>query len=118
MPRAAVVHARAERAPPGPGTDSPPNGEETRKCGDNGSLERQTKGQASGTAIGPAAVFETAEARGITRFVAEVLPDNWEMLDVFRDGFDAHLTFHEGTDAIEFPTASWRLARERFGAGA
>jgi hypothetical protein len=47
-----------------------------------------------------------------------VLPDNWEMLDVFRDGFDAHLTFHEGTDAIEFPTASWRLARERFGAGA
>jgi GNAT superfamily N-acetyltransferase len=45
----------------------------------------------------------TAEEQGITHFVAEVLPDNHEMLDVFRDGF---------------PTASWRLARERFSAGA
>ena len=51
-----------------------------------------------------------AERRGIARFVAEVLPENREMLDVFRDGFDAHLTFHEGVDSVELPTASWRLA--------
>ena len=58
-----------------------------------------------------------AEQRGITRFVADVLPDNLAMLDVFRDGFDAQLSFREGTDIVEFPTASWRLARERFGEG-
>ncbi len=56
-----------------------------------------------------------AEQRGVTRFVAQVLPDNRAMLDVFRDGFDAELSFHDGTEMVEFPTASWRLARERFG---
>ncbi len=55
-----------------------------------------------------------AQARGIARFVAEVLPENRAMLDVFRDGFDAHLTFHEGTDTVEFPTRAWRLALSRF----
>jgi GNAT superfamily N-acetyltransferase len=55
-----------------------------------------------------------AQARGITTFVAEVLPENRAMLDVFRDGFDAHVHFHDGTDTAEFPTAAWRLARERF----
>jgi GNAT superfamily N-acetyltransferase len=59
-----------------------------------------------------------AEQRGITQFVAEVLPDNQLMLDVFRDGFDAHVAFHEGTETVEFPTSSWRLARERFGSSA
>ena len=56
-----------------------------------------------------------AQERGITRFVAEVLPENLGMLDVFRDGFDAHVTLHAGIDTIEFPTSAWRLARERFG---
>jgi GNAT superfamily N-acetyltransferase len=56
-----------------------------------------------------------AEERGITQFVAEVLPENRAMLDVFRDGFDAHVAFHEGPETVEFPTAAWRLARERFG---
>ncbi|HME04979.1 MAG TPA: GNAT family N-acetyltransferase [Solirubrobacteraceae bacterium] len=55
-----------------------------------------------------------AEQRGITRFVAEVLYDNREMLDVFRDGFDARVVHHEGPEErVEFPTANWRLARER-----
>lgn len=53
-------------------------------------------------------------AKLITTFVAEVLPENRAMLDVFRDGFDAHVRFHDGTDTAEFPTAAWRLARERF----
>jgi hypothetical protein len=56
-----------------------------------------------------------AQERGITHFVAEVLPENQAMLDVFRDGFDAHVALHEGIDTVEFPTSSWRLARERFG---
>jgi GNAT superfamily N-acetyltransferase len=59
-----------------------------------------------------------AEARGISRFVAEVLPDNHAMLDVFRDGFDADVRYRHGTDTVEFPTASWRLARERFAGAA
>jgi GNAT superfamily N-acetyltransferase len=59
-----------------------------------------------------------AEERGIERFVAEVLPDNHAMLDVFRDGFDAHLAFHYGVEAVELPTAAWRLVRKRFDAAA
>jgi GNAT superfamily N-acetyltransferase len=59
-----------------------------------------------------------AEDLGITTFVAEVLPENHAMLHVFRDGFDAHCSFHHGTDRVEFQTATWRLAGARFGAGA
>jgi acetate---CoA ligase (ADP-forming) len=55
-----------------------------------------------------------AERHGITRFVAEVLPENRAMLDVFRDGFDAHVTCREGVDRVEFPTSAWRTASERF----
>jgi GNAT superfamily N-acetyltransferase len=55
-----------------------------------------------------------AQSRGIVTFVAEVLPENRAMLDVFRDGFDAHVRFHDGTDTAEFPTAAWRVARDRF----
>jgi GNAT superfamily N-acetyltransferase len=55
-----------------------------------------------------------AEERGITRFVAEVLPQNRPMLAVFRDGFDAHVALRDGSDAVEFPTSAWRTARERF----
>ncbi len=57
---------------------------------------------------------EIAQDRGIDQFVAEVLPDNRAMLEVFRDGFDAHLAFRDGLEAVEFPTATWRLARGRF----
>ncbi len=57
---------------------------------------------------------ELAERRGIATFVAEVLPENHAMLDVFRDGFDARVGWSEGVDKVEFPTAAWRLARTRF----
>ncbi|MGN6373136.1 MAG: GNAT family N-acetyltransferase [Solirubrobacteraceae bacterium] len=57
-----------------------------------------------------------AEERGITRFIAEVLPQNRQMLAVFRDGFDARVTLRDGSDAVEFPTSAWRTARERFSA--
>jgi GNAT superfamily N-acetyltransferase len=55
-----------------------------------------------------------AEEGGITQFVAEVLPENRLMLDVFRDGFDAQVLLHGGIEMITFPTSAWRLARERF----
>jgi GNAT superfamily N-acetyltransferase len=55
-----------------------------------------------------------AEQHGIWQFVAEVLSDNHLMLDVFRDGFDAHVAFGDGVEMVEFPTSAWRLARERF----
>ncbi len=56
-----------------------------------------------------------AEQNGITHFVAEVLCENRAMLDVFREGFDARVVREEGPDLrVEFLTAGWRLARERF----
>jgi GNAT superfamily N-acetyltransferase len=55
-----------------------------------------------------------AEDHGITRLLAEVLPENHAMLDVFRDGFDARVSFHEGTQMVSFPTSARRLAGERF----
>jgi L-amino acid N-acyltransferase YncA len=58
-----------------------------------------------------------AEVQGVTEFVAEVMPENRSMLEVFCRGFDAHVRLRDGTDTVEFPTATWRLASERFGAG-
>jgi GNAT superfamily N-acetyltransferase len=55
-----------------------------------------------------------AEDHGITSLVAEVLPENHAMLEVFRDGFDAHVRFHRGTEMVSFPTSAGRLAGERF----
>jgi GNAT superfamily N-acetyltransferase len=56
-----------------------------------------------------------AEQRGITHFVAEVLCDNHTMLDVFREGFDARVVRHEGSEErVEFLTSAWRLAHARF----
>ncbi len=60
-----------------------------------------------------------AEQHGITHFVAEVLCENSAMLDVFREGFDARVVRHEGPEErVEFLTAGWRLARERFASDA
>lgn len=59
-----------------------------------------------------------AEQHGISRFIAHVLHDNRAMLDVFRDGFGARVTMREGIEVVEFPTGAWRLAHERFAAGA
>lgn len=55
-----------------------------------------------------------AERHGVTRFVAEVLPANHAMLDVFREGFDANVVFRGGVDMVEFPTSAWRAASDRF----
>jgi GNAT superfamily N-acetyltransferase len=55
-----------------------------------------------------------AEDRAITRFFAEVLPENHDMLAVFRDAF-ATVSVN-GPDAIEieFPTSGWPEAQARF----
>jgi L-amino acid N-acyltransferase YncA len=55
------------------------------------------------------------EAKGqqIRSFVAEVLPDNHEMLAVFFDGFDASRHIADGEVDIEFPTSAWRLPETR-----
>jgi L-amino acid N-acyltransferase YncA len=51
-----------------------------------------------------------AEALGIHAFIAEVLPQNHEMLAVFHDSFDATQSLHAGEVDIEFPTSAWRRA--------
>lgn len=55
-----------------------------------------------------------AEECHITHFFANVLPENKDMLAVFRDAF-ATVSVH-GLDAIEiqFPTSGWRAAHARF----
>jgi L-amino acid N-acyltransferase YncA len=56
-----------------------------------------------------------AEQQQIRHFVAEVLPDNREMLAVFSDGFDASRHFADGEVDIEFPTSAWQLPPTRLG---
>jgi GNAT superfamily N-acetyltransferase len=55
-----------------------------------------------------------AEQREITRFFAEVLPENDDMLAVFRDGFGAVTIKRQDVIEVEFPTSSWRGAHARF----
>ena len=51
-----------------------------------------------------------AETLGIDTFIAEVLPENHDMLAVFHDGFDAGQRCQDGEFDIEFPTSAWRRA--------
>jgi RimJ/RimL family protein N-acetyltransferase len=55
-----------------------------------------------------------AEEHQIPRFFAEVLPENREMLAVFRDGFAAASTAGRDEIDVEFPTSSWRIAHARY----
>ena len=55
-----------------------------------------------------------AEARQITRFFAEVLTENRDMLAVFRDGFAAATLNSRDEVDVEFSTSSWRAAHARF----
>lgn len=51
-----------------------------------------------------------AKARQITSFFAEVLPENRDMLAIFRDGFGAETVVRRGEVGVEFPTSSWHTA--------
>lgn len=55
-----------------------------------------------------------AEDRQITCFCAEVLPENGDLLAVFRDGFAAVTVTGRDAVGLEFSTASWRAAHARF----
>jgi len=56
-----------------------------------------------------------AAAEGITTFTAEVLPDNYRMLNVFREsGFPVSVRSSFGTMHVTFPTQLGDEARERF----
>ncbi|MDQ6744585.1 MAG: GNAT family N-acetyltransferase [Actinomycetota bacterium] len=54
-----------------------------------------------------------AEEHQIPRFFAEVLPENRDMLAVFRDGFAAVSAAARDEVDVEFPTANWRAASAR-----
>jgi GNAT superfamily N-acetyltransferase len=55
-----------------------------------------------------ARLAQVAEGHQIRRFFAEVLPDNGDMLTIFRERFAAETVAHRGQVDIEFPTANWR----------
>jgi GNAT superfamily N-acetyltransferase len=55
-----------------------------------------------------------AEQRQITYFFAEVLPENRDMLAVFRDGFGATTRRRQDEVDVEFPTSRWRAAHALF----
>jgi acetyl coenzyme A synthetase (ADP forming)-like protein len=56
-----------------------------------------------------------AEEAGVTTFVAEILPENLRMLDVFRaSGYPVRVRAEPGAIIVEFPTALTGPARERF----
>jgi len=57
---------------------------------------------------------QSAEEHQISHFFAEVLPENRDMLAVFRDGFTTVSRNHSDSVAIEFPTSGWRAAHTRF----
>jgi GNAT superfamily N-acetyltransferase len=58
-------------------------------------------------------VAHDAERQGIRTLVAEVLPDNHEMLAVFHDEFQAGQRASKGEVDVEFPSASWHAAPHR-----
>jgi GNAT superfamily N-acetyltransferase len=59
-------------------------------------------------------VAQFAEECRIPILFAEVLPDNRDMLAVFRDGFAAATVLGPDQVEVEFPTSSWRSAHARF----
>jgi GNAT superfamily N-acetyltransferase len=57
-----------------------------------------------------ARLAQVAEGHQIWRFFAEVLPDNGDMLTIFRERFAAESVVHGGEVDIEFPTSRWQTA--------
>jgi acetate---CoA ligase (ADP-forming) len=58
---------------------------------------------------------DAADANGFHTFVAQVLPENHAMIDVFRQsGFEVSIRAKPGSIDVEFPTSSTPEAIERF----
>jgi GNAT superfamily N-acetyltransferase len=60
------------------------------------------------------ALAQDAEERHITQFFAEVLPENNDMLAVFRDAFATTSVQERDGIEVQFPTSGWRAAHARF----
>jgi L-amino acid N-acyltransferase YncA len=60
-----------------------------------------------------ARLAQEAEQAGVRTLIAEVLPENRDMLAVFHDGFDAHQDVTPDEVDIEFPCSAWRRLNER-----
>lgn len=58
-------------------------------------------------------VAHRADQQGIRHLVAEVLPENHEMLAVFHDEFAADASREDGEVSITFPSAAWCAAPTR-----
>lgn len=72
------------------------------------------QGQGLGTIL-LGILAHAASARGISAFKAVVLPDNYQMLRVFREsGFAVTIAAAPGEVLVEFPTALTDDAREQF----
>jgi acetyl coenzyme A synthetase (ADP forming)-like protein len=72
------------------------------------------QGQGLGTIL-VGQLAQLASDRGIRTFEAEVLPENHQMLAVFREsGFPIRTHAMRGSIHVEFPTAITEAARERF----
>lgn len=61
-------------------------------------------------------LVQAAEERHITHCFAEVLPENRDMLAVFRDAFATVIVNGPDVTEVEFPTSGWRAAHARFAA--
>ena len=56
-----------------------------------------------------------AEQHGLSRFSAEILPENHRMIEVFREsGFPVHIRSTQGVIAVEFPVSLSADAHARF----
>ncbi len=77
-------------------------------------IARGLQGLGLGTLL-LAHLAEVAEENGISLFVAEVLPDNHRMIEVFREsGFPIEMSSRPGTIHVELPTSFSDEAISRF----
>jgi acetyl coenzyme A synthetase (ADP forming)-like protein len=77
-------------------------------------IARGLQGLGLGTLL-LAHLAEVAEENGISLFVAEVLPDNHRMIEVFREsGFPIEMSSRPGTIHVELPTSFSEEAISRF----
>jgi GNAT superfamily N-acetyltransferase len=58
-------------------------------------------------------VAREAEHQGVRRLIAEVLPENHDMLSVFHDEFHTSGRSQDGEVDLEFPSSAWQLAPDR-----
>ena len=110
--------AETDLAPDGSGGTIIGNGSYDRTSPDSAEVAFVVKEEHQGRGVATLLLEELARRAneaGITTFVAEVLPENTGMLDVFRaSGFPLRLHAEPGELRVEFPTELTGEARLRF----